>query len=128
MQYIIYQPFMACWFILLKQTHATFVYQQWQNVLQLLTLFFQVLICSCRKQTVSKCYVREVRTKLKRSVGEQGIHNVFWYFPKGIFQKATSQVTISQVVTSQSQVYNFPSGNFTKVRLVAGCKGGERFS
>ena len=38
-------------------THALFVYQQCRNVLQLLTLFFQVLSCSCRKQSVSKCYV-----------------------------------------------------------------------
>ena len=37
------------------------------------------------------------------------------YFPKGIFPRATSQVTISQVVTSQ--MCNFPSGNFSKVRL-----------
>ena len=37
------------------------------------------------------------------------------YFPKGIFLSATSQVSISQVTTSQ--MWNFPSGNFPKVRL-----------
>ena len=37
------------------------------------------------------------------------------YFPKGIFTRATSQVTISQYSTSQ--MCNFPSGNFQKVRL-----------
>ena len=35
------------------------------------------------------------------------------YFPKGIFPRATSQVTISQVATYQ--MFNFPSGNFLKV-------------
>jgi len=32
------------------------------------------------------------------------------YFPKGIFPRTTSQVTIFQIC-------NFPSGNFLKVRL-----------
>ena len=37
------------------------------------------------------------------------------YFPKGIFPRATSQVTISKVATSQ--MYSFPSDNFPKARL-----------
>ena len=38
-----------------------------------------------------------------------------WYFPRGIFPRAASQVTISKVATSQ--ICNFPSGNFLMVRL-----------
>ena len=37
------------------------------------------------------------------------------YFPKGIFPRATAQVTISKVATSQ--IYIFSSDNFPKVRL-----------
>ena len=37
------------------------------------------------------------------------------YFPKGIFPRVTSWMTISQVATSQ--VCNFPSGNSPNVRL-----------
>ena len=37
------------------------------------------------------------------------------YFNKGIFPIATSQVTISQVATSQ--MCNLPGGNIQKVRL-----------
>ena len=37
------------------------------------------------------------------------------YFPKDIYPRATSEVTISQVAASQ--MCNFPSGNFPKVRL-----------
>ena len=37
------------------------------------------------------------------------------FFPKGIFPRATSQVTISQVTTFQK--CNFSSGNFIKIRL-----------
>ena len=37
------------------------------------------------------------------------------YYPKGIFPRATSQVTISHVATSL--MCHFPSGNFSKVRL-----------
>ena len=43
------------------------------------------------------------------------IWHSFRYFPKGIFPRATSQVRISQVVTSQ--MCNVPSGNFPKVGL-----------
>ena len=39
----------------------------------------------------------------------------FRYFPKGIFPRATSHLTISQVATSQ--MCYLPSGNFRKVRL-----------
>ena len=38
------------------------------------------------------------------------------YFPKGIFPRATSQVTISKVAISQ-MLCNFPSCTFPKVRL-----------
>jgi len=50
------------------------------------------------------------------------------YFLKGIFPRATSQVTFSQIATSQ--MCNFSSGNFPKVRLdplrggAAGCNEG----
>jgi len=37
------------------------------------------------------------------------------YFTKGIFPRANSQVTIFQVASSQ--MCNYPSGNFPKVRL-----------
>ena len=37
------------------------------------------------------------------------------HFSKGIFPRATSQVTISQVATSK--MCNFPIGNFLKIRL-----------
>ena len=37
------------------------------------------------------------------------------YSPKGIFPRATSEVSISQEATSQT--CDFPSGNFTKARL-----------
>ena len=49
-------------------------------------------------------------------------------FQKAFFPKVTSQVTISQLATSQ--ICNFPGGNFPMVRLDllrcrTGCKGGQ---
>ena len=55
--------------------------------------------------------------RLKRNMRGGGLEGVRC-FPKGIFPKATSQVTISKVATSQ--MYYFSIGNFTNVQLRLG--------